>query len=354
MSLLFTNHVGHAIDTVAARLKPSGVFVVADVNTANLLLPRVRVESSALTDAKVVTIKAGEMFKNIDTLGAVWKQLGDLGANRRSLVVNFGGGVVTDLGAFAAATFKRGVPFVNVPTTLLGAVDASLGGKTGINFNGLKNEVGAFADADTVVVSTVFFRSLDSTQLLSGYAEMVKHALLDSPEMTAELYKYDITDYRDDTLLELLRQSVAIKQRIVGSDPRETTGQRKALNLGHTAGHAFESLALSRQSPLPHGYAVAFGILVALVLSRMKTGFPSDALTRYTAFVSECYGTFPICCDDYATLLATMHHDKKNVNSTEISTTLLADVGRPLTDQAVTDADMKAALDIYRDLLHLA
>jgi len=350
--VLFTNHVAQALDDMVEKLEPASVCVLVDVNTASFVLPRLQSESKVVASAQVIQVKAGEMFKNLESLASVWKALGDSGATRRSLLVNVGGGTVTDMGSFAAATFKRGIPFVNIPTTLLGAVDASVGGKTGINFNNLKNEVGVFRTPELSIISTTFFRTLTSQELLSGYAEMIKHGFISSAGMTGRLLAYDITGYDPDTLLTLLKESVEVKMDYVMRDMNDSD-VRHALNFGHTVGHAFESLAMRRKSPLPHGYAVAFGMLCALVLSRMKLGFSSDALHSYAEFVRERYGAFEISCDDYPALLDFMHHDKKNEVPSIISCTLLHDFGRPEVKVPVTDGEMTAALDIYRDLLHL-
>lgn len=243
-TIIFTNHVAQAVDEAVERMAPTSVFVIADVNTASFVLPRLQSESKAIGGAKVIMTKAGEMFKNIDTLAMIWKQLGDGGATGKSVVINLGGGVVTDMGAFAASTFKRGIPFINIPTTLLGAVDAAVGGKTGINFNSLKNEVGLFRQSELVVISTTFFRTLTSQELLAGYAEMIKHAVLTSKEMTDRLLGYDVTAYDPDSLLALLQESVAVKCSFVNRD-MEDKGVRRALNFGHTVAHAFEALAFS-------------------------------------------------------------------------------------------------------------
>ena len=351
--VIFTNHVAQAVDDMIEKLTPASVFVIVDVNTASFVLPRLQSESKVIGGAKVIMTKAGEMFKNLDTVSSIWKQLGDAGATGRSVVINLGGGVVTDMGAFAASTFKRGIPFINIPTTLLGAVDASVGGKTGINFNSLKNEVGLFREAELVIVSTTFFRTLTSQELMAGYAEMIKHAFLSSKEMTERLLRYDITAYEPESLLKLLEESVEVKRGFVNRD-MEDKGVRRALNFGHTVAHAFESLAMERRSPLSHGYAVAFGMVTALVLSHIKLGFPSEELHRYAAYVAEHYGAFDISCEDYKHLLGFMHHDKKNATVDEINCTLLRDYGDVAINTKVSDSDMTAALDIYRDLLHIA
>jgi len=350
--IVFTNSVARTLDEAVEALAPSSTYVLVDVNTEAFVLPLLSAESKAIADAKIIKVKAGEMFKNIDSLTSIWKQLGEGEANRKSVLINLGGGVVTDMGAFAASTFKRGISFINIPTTLLCAVDASVGGKNGINFNGLKNEIGVFRDADLAIVSTLYFNTLTSQELLSGYAEMLKHALVSSTALIGKMLSYDVTDYDPDTLLGLLEESVAVKQKYVAAD-HEDHGARRALNLGHTIGHAFESLALERKSPLPHGYAVAFGMVGSLVLSRMKLDFPSAILNAYVEYVRRHYGAFEISCDDYKRLLALMHRDKKNDRQDVVNFALLESPGEVRINVPVTDDDITASLDIYRDLLGL-
>ena len=348
--LIFTNNVGEAIDTIAARLNPSKTFVLVDVNTQSFVLPRLQALSQTVAGATLIVTRAGDMHKNLDSTQAIWKRLGDEGATRHSLLINVGGGVVTDMGAFAASTFKRGISFINVPTTLLGAVDASVGGKTGINFGSLKNQIGVFSQADTVIVSTLFFNTLTVEELRSGYAEMLKHGLLEDADTFNSLLGRHVEDIDPDTMLDLLQKSVLIKKDIVDTDPEEKN-IRKALNLGHTAGHAFESLALERKSPIPHGYAVAYGLVTELVLSRMKLSFPSDVLHRFAAYVKEEYAGFHFTCDDYPRLLQLMHNDKKNLTAADINFTLLKNIGDVTIDCIVSEDDIKSALDITRDLL---
>lgn len=352
VNLMFTNHVALELDRAVEMIGPSSVHVLVDVNTEAFVLPLLQAQSKAVASASVIRVKAGEMFKNLDSLTSIWRQLGDGEANRNSLLINLGGGVVTDMGSFAAATFKRGIRFINVPTTLLCAVDACVGGKTGINFNGLKNEIGMFRDADLAIISTLYFNTLTSQELLSGYAEMIKHALVSSTEQTSRILSYDVTSYNPDSLLALLEESVGVKQKYVVAD-HEDRGARRALNFGHTIGHAFESLALERKSPLAHGYAVAFGMVGALVLSRMKLGFPPEILQTYVDYVRHHYGAFEISCDDYKKLIGYMHHDKKNDRPGLVNFALLKSPGEVEINVPVTDDDITAALDIYRDMLGL-
>lgn len=351
--LVFTNSPGEAIDAVVKKLSPKGVFLIADNNVASEVLPVLAEMSNAVKTAVVIKVSAGDVNKNLDSLASIWRDLNEDGATRKSLVINVGGGMITDMGGFAAATFKRGMHFINVPTTLLAAVDASVGGKTGINFNGCKNEIGVFAEAVAVIISTVFFNTLPHQELLSGYAEMLKHGLLEDRKTFASLLNYNFTEngFDGDKLLDLLKANVAVKERVVAEDPYEH-GIRRALNLGHTVGHAFESFAMNeRKAPVPHGYAVAWGIVVELVISNMLQHFPSDILHSYAAYVRDNYGAFYITCDDYQAILTLMSHDKKNSTPDSINFTLLKDVGDIKIDCIVDKDNIVAALDIYRDLM---
>ena len=341
----YSNQVGAALDRALASTDCFGLFVIADTNTARLVLPRI--DSDALQQSTEIIIHAGDEHKTLDALAQVWHALSDGGATRQSVLVNVGGGMVCDLGGFAAATFKRGIRFINIPTTLLAAVDAAVGGKTGINFNGLKNEIGAFAPANEVIISTCFLDTLPRQELRSGYAEMVKHAMLSGPQDFADVLSHEPSTDEPDHLLQLLETSVAVKQRIVEQDPTEQ-GLRRALNLGHTVGHAPERLALQQGHTVPHGYAVAWGLVTEAVLSHILLQFPSSDLHRLAAFVREHYGTPGITCDDYPTLLDLMRHDKKSRQG-EINCTLLRHIGDPVIDNPIVPDDMTTALDIMRD-----
>lgn len=342
--LIFTNEVGQALAGLVGELKPASVFFLSDTNTRPIA------EELNRFGAKVIEIPAGDENKNLQTLASVWEALSTSGATRRSLLVNVGGGMVTDLGGFAAACFKRGIRFVNVATSLLGAVDAAVGGKTGVNFMHFKNEIGAFAPADAVIISTRYFATLPPAELRSGFAEMLKHGLISGEQTYRRLLGFDIEEADLDALLPLLEQNVRVKEHIVEIDPREK-GIRKALNLGHTAGHAFESLAMERQRPVPHGFAVAHGLLVEMVLSNLLLGFPSAELHGVAELLRRAYAMEPIGCGDYDALIELMRHDKKNLNRQTINFTLLSRPGEPVIDSTADADTIRAALDIYRDLL---
>ena len=321
------------------------IFILADETTHRLCVPVVA-DFECLKGAQVITIGATDANKTLQSLSHVWEELGQKGATRHTLLINIGGGMVTDLGGFAASTFKRGVNYINIPTTLLSMVDASVGGKTGINFNGLKNEIGVFNNAASVILDTQFLRTMDRENILSGYAEMLKHGLISNERMWAELLAFDVEEPNLKELGRMVAESVAVKQRIVTDDPTEQ-GIRKALNLGHTIGHAFESLALQRK-PVLHGYAVAWGLISELYLSAIKTGFPTYKMHQTVNFIKEHYGKMSITCDDYPTLLELMTHDKKNVAGI-INFTLLGGIGDIRINQTANKQEIYEALDFYRE-----
>lgn len=322
------------------------IFVLTDETTQQLCWPKIK-NFKALKNSTPIIIKATDTHKNLDTLSQVWQALSNGGATRHSLMINLGGGMVTDLGGFAASTFKRGIDFINIPTTLLAMVDASVGGKTGINFGGLKNEIGVFSDSRFVIIKTQFLDTLDHDNICSGYAEMLKHGLISDERTWAELVTFDLDTPDLSQLQRMVAESIKVKERIVEADPHEH-GIRKALNLGHTMGHAFESFAMRRGTPILHGYAVAYGLISELYMSARKTAFPTDRMHQTVRFIRENYGTFNITCDDYPTLIELMHHDKKNTSGI-INFTLLGNVGDIRINQTANEEEIKEALDFFRE-----
>lgn len=322
------------------------IFVLTDETTQQLCWPKIK-NFKALKNSTPIIIKATDTHKNLDTLSQVWQALSNGGATRHSLMINLGGGMVTDLGGFAASTFKRGIDFINIPTTLLAMVDASVGGKTGINFGGLKNEIGVFSDSRFVIISTQFLDTLDHDNICSGYAEMLKHGLISDERTWAELVTFDLDKPDLSQLQRMVAESIKVKERIVEADPHEH-GIRKALNLGHTMGHAFESFAMRRGTPILHGYAVAYGLISELYMSARKTAFPTDRMHQTVRFIRENYGTINITCDDYPTLIELMHHDKKNTSGI-INFTLLGNVGDIRINQTANEEEIKEALDFFRE-----
>ena len=380
--VIISQDIEHDLAQAIAETEHDRVFVLTDDITQECCLPKVAV-LFAKHNATTITIRHDDTNKTLATLADVWTALQRGGATRHSLLVNLGGGMVTDLGGFAAATFKRGINFINIPTTLLAMVDAAVGGKTGINFGGLKNEVGAFANARYVIVNTCFLDTLDTANLCSGYAEMLKHSLISNAQMWAEHVNFDILQPDLAELQRMVAASIAVKEHIVANDPHEH-GIRKALNFGHTIGHALEEfsmqqpggavvstaptkqeapkggavvsarllqLARARTAPkntLLHGYAVAFGLIGELYISARKAGFPTARLHQTARFIRENYGAVAFTCDDYPTLLNLMRHDKKNTSDT-INFTLLHDIGDIRINQTATDEEIREALDFIRE-----
>ena len=389
--IIISNDIEHDLATAVAESEHDRVFVLTDDTTHECCLPKVAA-LLAQYDAVPITIAHGDQHKTLAALGDVWTALQQGGATRHSLLINLGGGMITDLGGFAAATFKRGINFINIPTTLLAMVDAAVGGKTGINFGGLKNEIGAFADARFVIINTCFLDTLDAENLCSGYAEMLKHALISDERMWAEHVNYDLSQPDLAELQRMVAESIAVKERIVAEDPHEH-GIRKALNFGHTIGHALEEFALQqaggavvsarllplarartaptnqttggaaisarllplarartapKNRPLLHGYAVAFGLIGELYMSARKAGFPTERLHQTARFIRENYAQTEFTCNDYPTLLNLMRHDKKNTSGV-INFTLLHNIGDIRINQTATDEEICEALDFIRE-----
>ncbi len=338
------------LSDILSRLSFDKSFLLTDENTERLCYPLVK-DNTQISKAGKIIIKAGDDNKNIETLSSIWKYLSENGATRHSLLINLGGGMLTDIGGFAAASFKRGIKCINIPTTLLGAVDAAVGGKTGINFNGLKNEIGAFAPAETVLIDSAFFKSLDHQNFLSGYAEMIKHGLIDSDKEWLATMSFDTEEIDYEKLKQLVVDSVGVKERIVEIDPFEK-GIRKALNLGHTIGHAFESMSYELNKPVQHGYAVAWGIICELYLSHRFCGFPKEKMYKTIYFIKDNYHGFYFDCDHYERLYEYMKHDKKNESDT-VNFTFLSDVGKIEINQTASKEDIFDAIDFLRESVGL-
>ena len=361
--------------TLHALLNDTGadrVFMLCDENTLQKCIPLLLDhQPSAISHQPfpVITIPAGDDNKNLGTLETVWHALTEGGATRHSLLLNVGGGVVTDIGGFAAATFKRGIRYINIPTTLLAMVDAATGGKTGINFAGLKNEIGAFHQPEHVILYSGFLTTLDKENLLSGMAEMFKHILIGHDDnavtqmdtLADTFASFQMSGSNAAEVSSLIRQSVGIKEQIVTTDPTEKD-VRKALNFGHTLGHAIESLLLERHTPVLHGFAVAWGMIGELYLSHIlqTTSLPLDTLRGATRLLNELYGPCPISCKDYERLYSLMLHDKKNRRGCEnkdelcspsetIRFVLLAAPGDVRLDCTASCEEIFEALDFLRE-----
>lgn len=327
---------------------PRGKVFLATEETVNQLWISKFDNFFISNEIQKVVIPAGESNKKIESVAKIWEFLSKNGGDRKSLLITIGGGMLTDLAGFGATTFKRGIDFLNVPTTLLSQVDASVGGKTGINFNGLKNEVGTFKEPVAVIINTDFLKTIDKENFISGFAEMIKHGLIYKSEHLAELKDFDFDNIDYDLLQEIIQHSVNIKEYFVSNDLTENN-IRKALNFGHTVGHAFESLAMQQKRPILHGYAVAFGMIAELFLSIKKCNFPSKDIEEITNWLLQVYGKFDIQKNDYDQLFELMTHDKKN-DSGRINFTLIPEIGKIEINQNCEKKLIFEALDYYRNL----
>lgn len=324
--VIYTDEPSDSLKGCIDELDADKVFVLTDRNVEEKT--GIDVEKFA-PGAQKILIEPGEESKDLRTASHIWSELGTGGATRRSVLVNVGGGVVSDLGGFAASVFKRGIRFINVPTTVLAAADAAIGGKTGIDYMGLKNEIGTFAMPEKVIVSREWFSTLGRNEILSGFGEIVKMALLTAPDLYRELLDKDaLAD--EDLFGRALRYASVAKEEIVEKDPTEK-GLRRILNLGHTAGHAFEMIAAEKGQPITHGEAVAHGIYYALRISEKYCGLAPEVAAEYKERILErYYNSLSLSGDDMASLLEKMSHDKKNRNDGRISFVLISAPGHPL------------------------
>jgi len=323
-------------------------FILVDENTRQYCYPLI--QDFMPQNIHLINIISGEENKNIESVKLIWEALSKNGADRKSLLINLGGGVIGDMGGFAASTFKRGIDFINLPTTLLSQVDASVGGKTGFDFLGLKNEIGCFNAPKKVIIYPEFLKTLDVDNIVSGFAEMIKHALIYDAEHYENLKKINLTkdEIKYDELLELIKKSVSIKEYFVETDPYEAN-IRKALNFGHTFGHAIESYFLNTDKELLHGKAVAFGMIFELFLSNKKCSFPIDHLNDIVEYITSLYGILEFSKGNYETFYELMQHDKKN-DKAEINFTLLSEIGKPEINQTATKKEIFEAFDYYLQL----
>lgn len=333
---------------VVSKYKPSGIYILVDENTRTLCLPLLRDKCSGLEDAVVIEIHSNETNKTIASVEKIWQQLVAENAVRKSLIICLGGGLTTDVGGFAAATFKRGINFIHIPTTLLAMVDAALGGKTGVNLNSIKNQIGVFALPEAVFIFEEFLKTLPARQKLSGYAEMLKHAMIHSEEM---FEKFIILNSHEKVCNEAnILESASVKMEIVDSDFTET-GLRKALNFGHTIGHAIESYSRKYDSdPLLHGEAIAIGLICESFISMRMFGLDKNDLKRLANLISWHFPHYRFKAKPGAELLALMCHDKKNASSSQLNFSLIRKIGEPVCDQYPGEKLILESLHFYMNL----
>jgi 3-dehydroquinate synthase len=341
----FNNTCYSALNEHLKKNNFSKIFILVDNNTHTHCLPSFLEKLETNVTIEIIEIEDGEINKNIDTCVGVWNALSELDADRKSLLINVGGGVITDLGGFVASTFKRGISFINIPTSLLAMVDASVGGKTGVDLGHLKNQIGVINTPDMVLIDTAYLNTLPQNQMRSGLAEMLKHGLISDVSYWNKFK--NLSKLSLDKLDDLIYESVIIKKDVVEKDPLEKN-LRKTLNFGHTLGHAIESYFLSNPDKvtLLHGEAIIIGMILECYISSELINFPLDTAEEIKDLFKDYYGKVEILESDYDAIIELLKYDKKNEHG-NINFVLLHDIGKPKIDCLVDDAIIYKAFNFY-------
>lgn len=341
-SVQITNNLSNVLDKFFGDRQYSKVGVLVDENTETHCLPII---SDLLPEHWSIKISSGEERKTLESCQQIWEAMTEAGFDRNSLLINLGGGVIGDMGGFCAATFKRGMDFINIPTTLLAQVDASVGGKLGIDFNGLKNHIGVFQDPQLVIVDSQFLRTLSQRELRSGFAEVLKHALI------ADKDYWDVltgNDFESQDWEAHIDHSIGVKSKIVEEDPFEK-GQRKLLNFGHTIGHAIETIHLDLDNRLLHGEAIAIGMICEGFISTKKAGLSSEELIEMVTYLKRTYGLIKVGKDKFERILALCLQDKKN-QANVINCTLLKKLGEGIVNMPISTGEVLDSMFYYNQL----
>jgi len=329
---IFFNETGYEkINTFISESMYSSIFILVDDHTNEYCLPKFLPNLATEIPIEIIEIEAGEEIKNITTCVEIWSILSELGADRKSLIVNLGGGVITDIGGFIASTFKRGIDFINVPTTLLGMVDASIGGKNGVDLGNLKNQIGVINVPQLLLIDTNFLETLSQREMRSGLAEMLKHGLIYDKnywEQFLDLSQIDFADFD-----ALVYRSIEIKNEIVKQDPTEN-GIRKALNFGHTLGHGIESHFLNSETPLLHGEAIAIGMILESYVSKEKGLLSNEEYQQIKYIITNIYEKVTFNDDDIVSIQNLLIHDKKNEYG-KVQFALINGIGKIIINQSV-------------------
>lgn len=325
----------------------SKLFLLVDENTKEYCLDKILAYNILLAHADIIQIPSGEENKRMDICLRIWKFLVDKRADRNSVLINLGGGVCSDLGGFCAGTFKRGIRYINIPTTLIAQVDAGFGGKVGFNLEGLKNQIGLFCDPAGVFIFTEFTKTLSIEQLRAGYAEMLKHALIIDSSYWDELKNIDFSDQLNK--YKHIAKSVEIKLSIVDIDPYDRK-ERKLLNFGHTIGHALESMMLDKgYTKIDHGTSIAAGMICEAWLSTKVSGLPSDQLNEIVLTLKDHFQPVLVTASDYDRIVDAIAHDKKSVGG-EVMFTLLHNIGKGEINRPCSESLIRQSLEYYNNL----
>lgn len=341
--IIFSKNASGDLTSLLREINFSQLFVLADENTAENCLPRI--QSILPTDTFYLTIRSGEKNKTIQTCTEIWASMTEAQLDRKALFLNLGGGVISDMGGFCASIYKRGIRFINMPTSLLSQVDASVGGKLGVDFEGLKNHLGVFNEPEMVIIAPEFLQTLPPNELRSGFAEIIKHGLIRDK---AYFERLNLADWADSDWTDLIRHSVEIKKAVVQEDPKEA-GLRKILNFGHTIGHAFETYYLDGPKHLLHGEAIAVGMICEAYLSKKKLNLSeTDLETIQTAFL-KVYGKIEIAEEDLEPVLDFCLQDKKNEGSTLLFS-LLNSIGDCTYNIPVNREEILESIHYYKSI----
>lgn len=320
------------------------IFVLVDDNTKEHCLPIFN--SNIDHRYNIISIESGEVHKTLQTCQSIWDALIEGKADRKSVLINLGGGVIGDMGGFCASTFMRGMDFIQIPTTLLSMVDASVGAKLGVDYHGFKNLIGIFNEPQSIYIDPLFLKTLPMRELKSGFAEVIKHALIQDPSLWAQIQEPNLATAKNwDALIGI---NINIKKNIVENDPLEK-GQRKALNFGHTIGHAVEKYYLVTTSPLLHGEAIAIGMICEAHLSHQKKYLVQHELDEVVSHIQGIYPNLPTCIPDHSTLLTTIAMDKKNEGGKAMCT-LIHGIGRFKINQATSEDSIIESFKYYDSL----
>ena len=341
-----------AYETVRSYLhqyefKENKIFLLVDENSRKYCLPRLMSNIQLFQQVHILELPSGEEIKNLPTCRKLWQELTDNGADRDSVLINLGGGVISDLGGFVASTFKRGIRYVNIPTTLLAMVDASVGGKVGIDMEGLKNHIGLFSNPQAVFVIPEFLDTLPGRQYKTGFAEVIKHALIYEKQYWEDLSERPYTEIKD--WREIIEWCIEIKNYFVTEDPLDK-GFRKVLNFGHTIGHAVETYSLQNdENVISHGEAVAIGLVCESYISMKLAGLSMEQFEDITRYISENFDHYPFRTENFDFVLDSIRHDKKNTGD-NVNFTLLTTIGNSLINQLIEVNIIRESLIYYHNM----
>ena len=345
---IFVGSIWQDLEDFLQQHNYSKIAVLVDHNTQKDCLPLLQ-QYLATFDLEPIIIPAGEYYKNIDTCQLIWSRMMDLKMDRKALLINLGGGVIGDMGGFCASTFKRGFDFIQIPTTLLSQVDASIGGKLGIDFMQIKNSIGLFKNPKAVFIDPIFLKTLPLREIRSGFAEIIKHSLIADHNQWLSILQ--INRLEDVNWLDYLLPSLKIKQRIVEEDPFEH-GLRKALNFGHTIGHAVEGFALESENPLLHGEAIAIGMICEAYLSLRLTNLQQESFHTIWELIRIIYEPEALPAEAFEHYLALLRNDKKNEGAS-INFSLIQAPGQVIVNQTAEESLIIESLNYYNNLLKM-